>query len=325
MINYIQIVFKSYRKAGLILAPILFLCVFLTPLSAQTALRVEAMLEEKTLSWSEAAVFALEAADLEAFVDPVDAFQYALDRKWLPKKALPGDPARLNGISLLLMRAFELKGGFFYTIAKNPHYAYRELVYKEVIQGRTDPGMTVSGPDFLFIIGRILSIVEETDFFTPLGDRPAGAVPVDPEKLAEQEAFAEELNERLSSLPDTRARVTSEGVTISLSNIQFLANSAVLADSEKAKLLEISGILENLSDRRILVTGHTALAGTRTDRQQTSLERARAVADYLVSLDARRADKISVYGHGADRPIADNRTTQGMAMNRRVEITIVDY
>ena len=312
-----------YRKTGLICALFLLLCIFVSPLSGQTAQRMEALLEEEALSWSDAAIFVLEAADWAAFSNPVDAFYYARERNWLPKNAQPQDTARLNGISLLLMQAFELPGGIFYSLTKNSHYAYRELVYKEVILGRADPHMLVSGDDFLFMIGRILTIVEESGIRSPWWSDSLASAELDAQTLAEYEALAEEINVQLANVSDADATVTSEGVTIRLSQIQFLPNSTVLADTELVKIREIAAILGTIPARQILVSGHTALAGTREDRQQTSLGRAQAVANELISLGARTASEINVYGFGSERPIADNRSEQGMAANRRVEITII--
>jgi flagellar motor protein MotB len=55
-----------------------------------------------------------------------------------------------------------------------------------------------------------------------------------------------------------------------------------------------------------------------------SHERAQAVASHLIELEAVHADNVTVIGHGAERPIADNATAEGMAENRRVEIIILD-
>jgi hypothetical protein len=90
------------------------------------------------------------------------------------------------------------------------------------------------------------------------------------------------------------------------------------------KLQRIADILKTIPRSRILVAGHTALAGTQEDQQRTSMERAQAVASYLISLGARTANEITVQGFGAERPIASNQTEAGMEANRRVEITILD-
>ena len=76
-------------------------------------------------------------------------------------KAAGSSGARLDGVSLLLMESFNIKGGIMYSLFRNPHYAYRELVYLDIIQGRVDPEMTVSGDLLLFLVNRILSRQEQ--------------------------------------------------------------------------------------------------------------------------------------------------------------------
>jgi outer membrane protein OmpA-like peptidoglycan-associated protein len=93
---------------------------------------------------------------------------------------------------------------------------------------------------------------------------------------------------------------------------------------EEQKLEIIAGILRRYPDRDIMVSGHTALAGTREEQMNLSQQRARAVAEYLISQNVRSADRIVIRGFGAERPIADNSTEEGMRRNRRVEITILE-
>ena len=140
----------------------LFLAVLLfgllsAPLYAQTAAELEELLGIQAVSYGQAARFALEAADAANLKSAEQAFTFAAGKRWLPQKAAAGDAARLDGVSLLLMQAFGVKGGMWYSLTKNPHYAYRELVYLDVIQGRSDPQMTVSGEQLLFLINRLLS------------------------------------------------------------------------------------------------------------------------------------------------------------------------
>jgi len=125
-------------------------------------------------------------------------------------------------------------------------------------------------------------------------------------------------------ISDVNVRAVDEGVSISLEDIGFFADSAVMLPGETEKLDIIAGILARYPDRDILVSGHTALAGTREARMRLSVERARAVADYLLSKNVRSADRIVIRGYGADMPIADNSTEEGMRRNRRVEITILE-
>jgi len=140
----------------------------------------------------------------------------------------------------------------------------------------------------------------------------------------DKEDLAKSIAEEIAEIPDATVRVSDEGIVISLENIQFAADSAVLRQSEFSKLDAIAEILIKYPDRDILVGGHTALAGTAAGRLQLSKERAAAVAEYLIRKKVRTADRVVIRGYGADRPIADNRTQEGMARNRRVEIVILE-
>jgi len=119
-------------------------------------------------------------------------------------------------------------------------------------------------------------------------------------------------------------RVEDAGVTISIENIQFLADSAQLGNDEKLKLDKITGILNQYPDRDILVSGYTAMVGTKEMQDYMSLQRATSVAGYLIEKNVRTPDRIIIRGYGADKPIADNDTEAGRSRNRRVEITILE-
>jgi len=145
-------------KKRIIMLYILCFCV-LGVLSAQTGAEIEALLKTSSVTYAQAAGFVLKASEA-AVSGQKAAFDYAVERGWLPKNASPDSAARLDGISLLFMQSFHFKGGLFYTLFKNPHYAYRELAARGAFKGKSDPFMAVSGEQLLFITSRILSIVE---------------------------------------------------------------------------------------------------------------------------------------------------------------------
>jgi outer membrane protein OmpA-like peptidoglycan-associated protein len=301
----------------------LILCFLTAPafLAAQpqsTAQEIETLLGTNAVTYAQAARFALDASNRLAAPDYSEAFRYAQERSWLPRGVSANDPARLDVISLLLMRSFEIGGGILYTLTNSPHYAYRELVYREIILGRAVPAMKVSGELFLSIIGRLL---------TRQGDTAAENETPEVDEAAERrEEIAEEINTILEEqhIADTVAEATDEGIMIRLSNIQFEPDSTVLMAGEMQKIVEIANILSNFPGRKIQVAGHTAAAGSVEGQRTISLERARVIANYLVSLGACRAEDVIAVGFGAERPIAGNNTAEGMAQNRRVEITILE-
>ena len=324
-------------RKNVILTSFLLLCAALpAPLHAQTADFVQTLLQTQTVSYSQAARFVLEAAGRvsgSSYSDTSaqDALRFAVDKNWLPQ-ADAQNAISLGNLSHLIMRAFALKGGPMYTLFHGAHYSYREMVFKDLIQGRSDPSMTVSGYTMLLIVNRLLYRVEDNPWDVPgQSDVPPPAAPPVTAKAegVKQEAniaLVEEITAQIEAMDiaDTDVRITNEGVTISVSNIQFSANSTGLPEKEKQTIEEIARILKSIPGRKILVAGHTALAGNQRDRLRISRERAQSVADYLVMLGARKASEIVVRGYGADKPIADNKTRKGMELNRRVEITLLE-
>jgi hypothetical protein len=126
----------------------------------QMAERFDALLSSEALSYGEAAAFVLQAADRIAPTD-LPSSQAEASRFAEGLKLAPSATAKLDGVALLIMKAFDMKGGAFYSIFQNPHYAYRELQYRNFIEGKTAPGMAVSGDLLVFIINRILSQQED--------------------------------------------------------------------------------------------------------------------------------------------------------------------
>ena len=139
------------------------ICFFVViPVFAQSAGEIESLLEMEAVNYGQAARLVLQAAE-NRDLNTEAAFSFALENKWLPKGVEAGDTARLNGFSLLIMKAFEIKGGAFYSLTGRAHYAYRELVYRNIIQGRSDPAMPVSGDLLFFIVNRALNFQEANE------------------------------------------------------------------------------------------------------------------------------------------------------------------
>jgi len=148
---------------------------------------------------------------------------------------------------------------------------------------------------------------------------------VDAEQM-NRDQIVSEITEEINRLaiPDVSVRAVEEGISISLEDIRFYPDSARMLPGEQEKLDRIGAILKRYPDRDILVGGHTALAGTAEGRMSLSQDRARAVAEYLLSQNVRSSERMVIRGYGAEMPIADNSTEEGMRRNRRVEITILE-
>ncbi|MNL60822.1 Outer membrane porin F precursor [compost metagenome] len=72
----------------------------------------------------------------------------------------------------------------------------------------------------------------------------------------------------------------------------------------------------------MIVEGHTDTIGTKKANMAISQKRAKAVQNYLVSSGKVEASNIEARGMGYERPITDNKTAQGRAQNRRIDLVI---
>jgi OOP family OmpA-OmpF porin len=102
----------------------------------------------------------------------------------------------------------------------------------------------------------------------------------------------------------------------------FDFDKAVLKPEGKAKLDDLVGKIQGINLEVIIAVGHTDSVGTDTYNQRLSVRRAEAVKAYLVSKGIER-NRVYTEGKGEKQPVADNRTAEGRAKNRRVEIEVV--
>jgi OmpA-OmpF porin, OOP family len=104
--------------------------------------------------------------------------------------------------------------------------------------------------------------------------------------------------------------------------IEFESGKATLTESGKAILDQMAAALLKLKGVRVEVIGHTDNAGSRAGNLSLSQARAEAVKAYVAG-HGINGEQIAVSGEGPDRPVADNRTADGRARNRRIEFKVV--
>jgi OmpA-OmpF porin, OOP family len=102
----------------------------------------------------------------------------------------------------------------------------------------------------------------------------------------------------------------------------FDFDKAVLKPEGRAKLDDLVGKVKDINLEVIIAVGHTDSVGADAYNQKLSVNRAEAVKAYLVSKGIEK-NRVYTEGKGEKQPVADNKTSEGRAKNRRVEIEVV--
>jgi OOP family OmpA-OmpF porin len=102
----------------------------------------------------------------------------------------------------------------------------------------------------------------------------------------------------------------------------FDTDKSVLKPEGKAKLDDLVGKVKGINLEVIIAVGHTDSDGSDGYNQKLSVSRSEAVKAYLVSKGIEK-NRVYTEGKGEKQPVADNKTKEGKAKNRRVEIEVV--
>ncbi|MES2975899.1 MAG: OmpA family protein [Pseudomonadota bacterium] len=102
----------------------------------------------------------------------------------------------------------------------------------------------------------------------------------------------------------------------------FDFDKSVLKPEGKAKLDDLTGKIKDINLEVIIAVGHTDSVGSDAYNQKLSVARSEAVKAYLVSKGIEK-NRVYTEGKGEKQPVADNKTSEGRAKNRRVEIEVV--
>lgn len=158
------------------------------------------------------------------------------------------------------------------------------------------------------------------------------------ESVAELEARLDEQNERINELTETsrqaleratEAGVLAEGkflytVVFTNNEITFDSDKSTLSDGAQSRLTKLANDLTSDNQNVYLeIQGHTDSTGSAQYNQQLGLQRGEAVRRHLHAQGVA-LDRMATISYGEDAPAESNSTADGRALNRRVEIVVLN-
>ena len=138
-----------------------------------------------------------------------------------------------------------------------------------------------------------------------------------------REAELDRLQQALGQIAETRRTAMGLVMTLGSKSIRFAFDKASLRPEDKEVLSRIAGILSTLKGYQIYVYGYTDDIGTQEYNLKLSERRAQAVRDYLVK-NGLNPNIMTTKGYGKADPLVPGSSPEARAINRRVEIGLVD-
>ncbi len=136
-------------------------------------------------------------------------------------------------------------------------------------------------------------------------------------------AYMDAQEERIARIPGTRVeRLDKNTLLVKFdSDVLFSVNSSTLSGGSQATLTQMVGVLRDFPKTAVVVQGHTDSSGGEEHNQALSERRAYSVKSFFVgqSIDGQR---ILAMGYGETMPIADNASSSGRSLNRRVDVVL---
>ena len=156
---------------------------------------------------------------------------------------------------------------------------------------------------------------------------PAVLAPVAPAPVADGDDDKDGVANSLDKCPGTPTSVVVDangcpkmltGTVAKEIRVLFDTNKSVVKPAFNAEIEAVAKLMKEYPTAKVEVQGHTDSRGSAELNDQLSQDRANAVADVLTKTYGIAADRVSAKGYGASQPVADNKTAEGQAKNRRV-------
>lgn len=146
------------------------------------------------------------------------------------------------------------------------------------------------------------------------------------QKLEKEKELNEKYEAARKEFASSEAEVYKQGdaLLIRLKGMEFPSAKANITEKNKPLLGKVQKVMEEFGSSSVVVEGHTDSVGGKKINDRLSQNRAEAVKNYLQSNSGAMAEdsKIEAVGYGYQKPLATNKTANGRAQNRRVDIII---
>jgi outer membrane protein OmpA-like peptidoglycan-associated protein len=126
-----------------------------------------------------------------------------------------------------------------------------------------------------------------------------------------------------NELRELAAKETERGTVVTLGNLMFSVDSAQINEGGMHNLRKVADVLIDHPQRTVMIEGFTDDRGSAEHNKQLSERRSAAIRTALINMGVG-AGRISTRGYGEAYPVADNVSSVGRQLNRRVEIVISD-
>jgi outer membrane protein OmpA-like peptidoglycan-associated protein len=122
---------------------------------------------------------------------------------------------------------------------------------------------------------------------------------------------------KILSAAELQKQIDSQG--FATLNVNFDTNKAELREADRPTLEQVVQLLKASPALRLSIDGHTDNVGQPAANKLLSQQRAQAIVEHLVAAGIAR-DRLVAKGYGLEVPVGDNRSEEGRAKNRRVEL-----
>lgn len=144
------------------------------------------------------------------------------------------------------------------------------------------------------------------------------------DRLAVERRFNETFSKVRDYFKPSEAEVYKQGnqLVLRLRAIQFPVGKEVIMPSNYALLSKVQRAIRVFGEPNVVIEGHTDSTGADALNERLSQRRAEAVREYLVANGTSIYERISAIGYGSKQPLASNKTEEGRAINRRIDVII---